>query len=44
MYYDRCDLKENVLIYVNLHKFESNGKGTAQQTLQIQVIKQYRIS
>lgn len=27
MYYDRCDLKENVFIYVNLYKFELNGKG-----------------
>lgn len=33
MYYGRCDLKEIDLTSVNLHTFESNGKGTAQWIL-----------
>lgn len=28
MFYDGCDLKENVITNVNMHKFESKGKGT----------------
>lgn len=28
MYYDRCDLKENIIANVNMHKFELKGKDT----------------
>lgn len=37
MYYGWCDLKESDLTSVNLYTFESNGKGTAQWILQIQM-------
>ena len=37
MYHGWCDLKESDLTSVNLYTFESNGKGTAQWILQIQM-------
>lgn len=39
MCYDRCGLKESLLTNVKFPTFGSNGKGTAQQTLQTQVVK-----